>query len=305
MAGMIQDWIHEMIKRLKFIYRIAVNTLNKWVADDIPMHGAALAFYTIFSIAPVLIIIASVVGWLWGDFTAMYEIRRVVNDYLDPQMAKTVSEIMQQAVGRPGVAMPIISGLILVFASTTAIAQLKYTLNTIWAVKTRDGKGAIQFVVDRLLALVLIFSLTLLLVLSVIFDTILYTLAPHIEAITDLDIGVADIFNTSLLWLSTFMLFVVIFKVLPDVHLRWRDVALGAMVTTVMFMFGKFFIGWYLKNFGSYDVFGAAGTFVVLLIWVYYNAQVVYLGAESIQVYMTMKNRPLLPKRFAYFEEKS
>jgi membrane protein len=293
-----------MLKRLKFLYRITVNTINKWVADEIPMHGAALAFYTIFSIAPVLIIIVSVIGWLWGDYTALYELRRVVSDYLDPQMARTVDEILQQAVGKKGVAMPIISGIVLLFASTTALAQLKFTLNTIFKVKIRDGKGALQCVMDRMLALLLIFSLTLLLVLSVIFDTILFAMAPRIEAITDLNIGVADIFNSTLLWLTTFMLFVVIFKVLPDLHLRWRDVSLGAIVTTVLFMGGKFLIGWYLKNFGSYDVFGAAGTFVVLLIWIYYNAQVVYLGAESIQVYMTMKNRKLLPKRFAYFEDK-
>lgn len=290
-------------RRLSFLYRIAVNTVNKWVADDIPMHGAALAFYTIFSIAPVLIIVATAIGWLWGDYTAMYEIRRVVNDYLEPQMARTVNEIMNQAVSQTSVAMPIISGLVLAFASTTAIAQLKYTLNTIWGVRIKDGKGMIQFIVDRLLALLLIFSLTLLLMLSVIFDTLLYAIAPRIEAITELNLGIADIFNTSLLWLTTYVLFFVIFKVLPDVYLRWRDVALGALVTTVLFMFGKFAIGWYLKNFGSYDAFGAAGTFVILLIWVYYNAQVVYLGAESIQVYMTMKNRPVQPKRFAYFEE--
>jgi membrane protein len=275
------------------------------VADDIPMHGAALAFYTIFSIAPVLIIVASLVGWLWGDRTAIYELERVLAEYLDPQMANTMNDILEQAFDQPGVAMPIISGLVLLFASTTAIAQLKYTLNTIWGVKTRDGKGAIQFVVDRLLALVLIFSLTLVLVLSVIFDTILYAIAPRLEAIMDLKLGFADIFNTSVLWVTTYVLFVVVFKLLPDLYLKWRDVSLGAMVTTLLFMLGKFVIGWYLLNFGSFDVFGAAGTFVVLLIWVYYNAQVVYLGAESIQVYMTMKNRPLLPKRFAYFEEKT
>ncbi len=290
-------------RRLTFLFRIAVNTVNKWVSDDIPMHGAALAFYTIFSIAPVLIIVASIVGWLWGDYTAMYELERMLGEYLDPQMASTVTDILRQAEGQTSVAMPIISGLVLLFASTTAIAQLKYTLNTVWGVKTRDGKGAIQFVVDRLLALLLIFSLTLVLVLSVIFDTILYTIAPRIEAITELNLGVADIFNTSLLWVSTYILFVVVFKMLPDVYVRWRDVGLGAFVTTLMFMLGKFVIGWYLKNFGSYDVFGAAGTFVILLIWIYYNALVVYLGAETIQVYMTMRNRPIQPKRFAYLEE--
>jgi membrane protein len=291
-----------MLARLKFLYRIGINTVNKWVADDIPMHGAALAFYTIFSIAPVLIIVASAIGWLWGDFTAMYELQRMMSDYLDPEIASTVNDILQQAVTQTSVTMPIVSGIVLLFASTTAIAQLKYTLNTIWGVRIKDGKGVMQFVIDRLLGLLLIFSLTLLLMLSVIFDTILYTIAPHIEAITDLPLGVADIFNTSLLWITTYVLFFVVFKVLPDVYLRWRDVAIGAMVTTVMFMLGKFAIAWYLKNFGSFDAFGAAGTFVALLIWVYYNAQVVYLGAESIQVYMTMKNRPLKSKRYAYFD---
>ena len=292
-----------MLKGLKFIYRISINTISKWVADEIPMHGAALAFYTIFSLAPVLIIIVALFGWLWGDTAALYQIERLIDEYFDRDMAITISQILEQATGRKGLAMPIIGGATLVFASTTAIAQLKFTLNIIWGIKIKDGKGLFQFLLDRLLGLVIVFSLTMILILSVIADALLSAFIPHIENFIPLDIGLLGFLNTALLWLSTYTLFLVVFKILPDVSLRWRDVSVGAMLTTALFMLGKFGISWYLSSYGSYDVFGAAGTLVVLLIWVYYNAQVVFLGAEYIQVYMTMKARPMKPKRFAYLEE--
>jgi len=292
-----------MLKALKFVYRITVNTINKWVADDIPMHGAALAFYTIFSLAPVLIIVVALIGWLWGDQAAIYQVQRLVDEYFNADMAATITEILQQATGQKGLAMPIIGGATLLFASTTAIAQLKYTLNIIWGIKIKDGKGFFQFLLDRLLGLIIVFSLTMILILSVIADAILSALVPHLENFVLLDISLIGVLNTALLWLSTYTLFLVIFKILPDVSLRWRDVSVGALLTTGLFMLGKYGISWYLSSFGSYDVFGAAGTFVVLLIWVYFNAQVVFLGAEYIQVYMTMKAMPMKPKRFAYLED--
>src|SRR5690606_37192284 len=152
-----------MLKGLKFVDRITVNTINKLIADDIPMHGAALAFYTLFSLAPVLIIVVSLVGWLLGDQAAIYQIQRLIDEYFDREMAETVMEILQQATSGKGLAMPIISGATLLFASTTTIAQLKYTLNIVWGVKIKEGKGFFQFLLDRLLGLIIVFSLTLIL----------------------------------------------------------------------------------------------------------------------------------------------
>lgn len=292
-----------MMRRLRFAWHASTNTLNKWIADDIPMHGAALAFYTIFSLAPILIIIIGVIGWAWGDQAGLYQVRQVMRDYLDPSLTRTLLGIVEQTTQTGGMATSIVGIGTLLFASTTAVAQLKSTLNLIWKVKIMEGKGLLQFLLDRGISLVMVFSLTLLLMLSVISDGILYAIAPHIESILPFDLDLAAYLNQILLWVSTTVLFAVIFKMLPDVSLRWRDVFVGALITTLLFMLGKLVIGWYLRNYGSADAFGAAGTFVVFLIWVYYNAQVVFFGAEFTQVYMAMKGRPMTPKRFAYFEE--
>jgi len=286
----------------QFVLKVASGSIRKWVSDDIPMHGAALAFYTIFSLAPILFIALSSIGWIYDDATALTQLQELIEDYLSPELATTVIAIIQQIEIQPGLTMPIIGGLTLLFASTTAIAQLKSTLNIIWKVKTKDGKGLMQFAVDRLLSLVLVLSITLILVASVTIDALLYSLTPIIENASPFDLGITSVFNEIILWTSTYILFFVIFKMLPDVSIPWKDVALGALVTTVLFMMGKWIIGWYLASFVSYDVFGAAGAFVVLLIWVYYNAQVIFLGAEFIQVFMQLRNRQVEAKRFAIME---
>lgn len=287
---------------LHFLKKISIGSLKKWFDDDIPMHGAALAFYTIFSLAPILFIAVSSIGWIYDDYTAISQLQELIEDYLNPELAVTVIAILEQIEIQPGLTMPIIGGLTLIFASTTAIAQLKSTLNIIWNVKTIKGKGLMQFIIDRLLSLVLVLSITLILAASVAIDALLYTMTTIIDNTTPFDLGFTSLLNEVLLWTSTYILFLVIFKMLPDVSIPWKEVALGAIVTTVLFMIGKWLIGWYLASFVSYDVFGAAGAFVILLIWVYYNAQVIFLGAEFIQVYMELKNRPVEAKRFATME---
>jgi membrane protein len=287
---------------IHFFIKVSIGSLKKWLADDIPMHGAALAFYTIFSLAPILFIAVSSIGWIYDDYTAITQLQDLIEDYLNPELASTVIAILEQIEIQPGLTMPIIGGLTLIFASTTAIAQLKSTLNIIWNVKTIEGKGLMQFIIDRLLSLVLVLSITLILAASVAIDALLYTMTAIIDSNTNFDLGLTSLLNEILLWTSTYILFIVIFKMLPDVSIPWKEVSLGAVVTTVLFMIGKWLIGWYLASFVSYDVFGAAGAFVILLIWVYYNAQVIFLGAEFIQVYMHLKNRPVEAKRFATME---
>jgi membrane protein len=290
------------LKTQELVKKVLLGSLKKWFSDDIPMHGAALAFYTIFSLAPILFIALSSIAWVYDDYTAMTQLRQLVENYLNPELATTVISILEEIDIHPGLTMPIIGGITLVFASTTAIAQLKSTLNSIWKVKTKEGKGVWQFIVDRALSLVLVLSITLILAASVTIDALLYTVTPLFESELPFNVGVTAVLNEILLWTSTYVLFYVILKMLPDVSIPWKEVAFGALITTVLFMLGKWIIGWYLASFVSYDVFGAAGTFVVLLIWVYYNAQVIFLGAECIQVYMQLKNRQVDAKRFATME---
>jgi membrane protein len=277
--------------------------LEKWISKDIPMHGAALAFYTVFSLVPVLIIMVSMVGWLWGTEEAVFQVRAFVNNYLDPSLSEPVLTFLIQAVSDRSLAIPIISSITLIFGATTAIAQLKFTLNLIWNVETRHGKAFRQFLVDRVLALLIVLSLTLLLVISVIAEAILASLASEIKEI-HIQASIAEIANQLVLWLTTFSLFTVVFKLLPDVKLRWTDVLSGSLLTTILFMLGKYTIGWYLSTFVTYSSFGVAGTMVVLLIWIYYNAQVIFLGAEITQMLLQLKGEGRQPKRFAIHPEK-
>jgi len=283
--------------------RLLKDILDKWISKDIPMHGAALAFYTVFSLVPVLIIMVSMVGWLWGTEEAVVQVRAFVNNYLDPSLSEPVLTFLIQAVSDRSLAIPIISTITLVFGATTAIAQLKYTLNLIWSVQTRQGNELRQFLIDRVLALLIVLSLTLLLVISVIIEAILASLASEIKEV-HMQASIAEFLNQLVLWITTFSLFTVVFKLLPDVKLRWTDVLSGSILTTILFMLGKYTIGWYLSTYVTYSSFGVAGTMVVLLIWIYYNAQVIFLGAEITQALLQLKGEAREPKRFAEMPEK-
>jgi len=289
-------------KRNTFIVLLKA-ILDKWISKDIPMHGAALAFYTVFSLVPVLIIMVSMVGWVWGTEEAMIQVRAFVNNYLDPSLSEPVLAFLIQAMSDRSLAIPIISTVSLIFGATTAIAQLKFTLNLIWSVETREGKAFRQFLVDRMLALLIVLSLTLLLVISVITEAILASLASEIKEV-HIQASIAELLNQLVLWITTFSLFTVVFKLLPDVKLRWSDVLSGSIITTVLFMLGKYTISWYISTYVTYSSFGVAGTMVVLLIWIYYNAQVIFLGAEITQSLLQLKGEGREPKRFAVIPEK-
>lgn len=291
-----------MTKRNTFIVLLKA-ILDKWISKDIPMHGAALAFYTVFSLVPVLIIMVSMVGWVWGTEEAMIQVRAFVNNYLDPSLSEPVLAFLIQAMSDRSLAIPIISTVSLIFGATTAIAQLKFTLNLIWSVETREGKAFRQFLVDRMLALLIVLSLTLLLVISVITEAILASLASEIKEV-HIQASIAELLNQLVLWITTFSLFTVVFKLLPDVKLRWSDVLSGSIITTVLFMLGKYTISWYISTYVTYSSFGVAGTMVVLLIWIYYNAQVIFLGAEITQSLLQLKGEGREPKRFAVIPEK-
>lgn len=291
-----------MTKRNTFIVLLKA-ILDKWISKDIPMHGAALAFYTVFSLVPVLIIMVSMVGWVWGTEEAMIQVRAFVNNYLDPSLSEPVLAFLIQAMSDRSLAIPIISTVSLIFGATTAIAQLKFTLNLIWSVETREGKAFRQFLVDRMLALLIVLSLTLLLVISVITEAILASLASEIKQV-HIQASIAELLNQLVLWITTFSLFTVVFKLLPDVKLRWSDVLSGSIITTVLFMLGKYTISWYISTYVTYSSFGVAGTMVVLLIWIYYNAQVIFLGAEITQSLLQLKGEGREPKRFAVIPEK-
>jgi len=251
-----------------------------WLTHRASSTGAALAFYTIFSLAPVLIISIAIAGFFFGEAAARGEIVDQIGDLVGPQGAELVQSVLQNA-SRPeaGLIATIFSVVTLILGANTALAELKAGLDQIWDVPPERRTGFWYALRTRLLSVGLILVLGFLMLVSL-------AISAALAALEKLSRGEMFI-NTVLAWVNSLFAFVLvaalfatIYKVLPSVKLAWRDVTIGSLVTALLFTAGKFAIGVYLGNSGVASTYGAAGSVVLLLIWVYYSAQILLYGAE-------------------------
>lgn len=291
-----------MYRLLAEIWTMLKATISSWINDNIPLHGAALAFYTIFSLAPLLIILIAVAGFLFGEQASQGQLAEYMEQVLGPEMASNIENIVLSAYQpRSGIIATVISAGIMLFAATTIITQLKDSLNTIWNVTTRKGQGLKRFLIDRSLALVLILIFAGVLIASILFNGVLSYLEPHIDPYLPGGAGIWSTLNDVGFVLITAGMFAVIYKMLPDIHIRWSDVWIGALVTTALFMLGRYLVGAYLGMGAIQSTYGAAGAFVVFLLWVYYNAMMVFLGAEFTRIYTERYGSQVKPMDHAIF----
>lgn len=309
-----KDWLIDRYGEFKalriIVFLIAVKdlivaTFVSWVDDDIPLHGAALAFYTIFSLAPLLIIIIAVSGLFFGEQAATGQISGFLDELVGIGAATFVENILSGASQTFNniVAATIGIGTIL-FTSTTVITQLKSSLNTIWNVETKEGQSIKQFMISRFMAFVLVLIFALTVVSSLLFDAVIGLVGPEIESVLPERIELIRWINYLVFIAATTLLFSIIFKMLPDIKISWWDAMVGALVTTMLFMAGRYLITIYLGlgNIGS--TYGAAGTFVVFLIWIYYNSMTVFLGAEFTHQYTIRFGRGVALPKHARFKRK-
>jgi membrane protein len=253
---------------------------NGWLDHRASRTGAALAFYTVFSLAPVLILSIAIAGFFFGEAAARGEIVDQIGDLVGPQGAQLVQSVLQNA-SRPGAGTiaTIISIITLVLGANTALAELKAGLDQTWNVPPERRTGFWYSVRTRLLSVGLILSLGFLLLVSLVISAAL-------TALERLSRG-EMLINAVLTWINFLFAFVLvatlfatIYKVLPSVKIAWRDVTIGSFVTALLFTAGKFAIGVYIGNSGVASTYGAAGSVVLILIWVYYSAQILLYGAE-------------------------
>jgi membrane protein len=275
-----------IIAHLISIKDLIVATFVNWVDDDIPLHGAALAFYTIFSLAPLVIIVIATVAFFFGEQAAAGQLEAFLNELIGAEAAIFVENLISSASTSTSSFLATAFGIgTIAFTSTTVITQLKSSLNIIWNVETREGQTIRQFVISRFTALMLVFIVALILISSLIVDTVLAVISDQVEGLLpDLIILVSWV-NYLVFVLATVLLFTIVFKMLPDIRIRWIDALVGAFVTTLLFMIGRHFIGLYMSHATLSSTYGAAGTFVVLLIWIYYNSMTIFLGAEFTHQY--------------------
>jgi membrane protein len=265
---------------LRAIWTLMRDAADGWMTHRASSTGAALAFYTIFSLAPVLIISIAIAGFFFGQAAARGEIVDQIHDLVGPQGAQLVQSVLQNA-SRPeaGLVATIFSIVTLILGANTALAELKAGLDQIWDVPPERRTGFWYAVRTRLLSVGLILVLGFLMLVSL-------AISAALAALEKLSRGEMFI-NTILGWVNSLFAFVLvaalfgtIYKVLPSVKIAWRDVTIGSLVTALLFTAGKFAIGVYLGNSGVASTYGAAGSVVLILIWVYYSAQILLYGAE-------------------------
>lgn len=264
------------------IWQTLKQTVQEWLDDDASVLAAALAFYTAISVAPLLVIIIGVAGIFVSQSQAADQLLQQLTSAIGAEGAQFLETTLANAAQPSATSIAgIISFGTLLWGSTNVFAQLQNSLNKIWNAPEKEGSGIFATLKDRLLSFGMVLGIAFLLLVSLIISSAL-SAASNI-------IGGG---NTTILWQSLnfvislgviTLLFAAIFKVLPDVDIQWRNVWIGAAVTALLFTIGKYLLGLYLGNAGS--AYGAAGSLMAFLLWVYYSAQIVFFGAEFTQVY--------------------
>jgi membrane protein len=273
--------------------------LAEWSDDRAPRLGAALAYYTVFSLAPILVIVIGIAGVFFGRDIVQGQLLDQIGDLIGAQGVEAVRTMVASASEQrgKGVVATLLGFGALVFGASGAFAELQDSLNQIWDVQPKAGRGILGIMRDRFLSFSMVLGIGFLLLVSLVLSALLTAMGTLFGSLVP--VVVMQSVNTALSFGVVTLLFALIYKVLPDVDIEWRDVWLGSVVTALLFTLGKFAIGLYLGKSGLATAYGAAGSLVVVLVWVYYSAQILFLGAEFTQVWARRRGRGLRPAAIA------
>ena len=295
----------------KSIWNFIKDVFDKFIDDKAPKLGAALSFYTIFSLAPLLIISISVAGSIFGRRAARGEIVGQIKSFIGEDGAMLIQTTLRNVhhhTHESGIAL-IVSVITLIIGSTIVFVDLQESLDMVWKVKPKPERGMIKGLLkDRIRSFSVVVGTGFLLLVSLIVSAVISSLNNYIsEQFFELPVFFLQLSNMLVSLFIIFLLFMMIFKFLPDVKIEWRHVWVGALVTAVLFVLGKYLIGLYLGTSSLSSTYGAAGSLVILLLWVYYSSQILFLGAEFTQVYVEKYGEGIKPngKFMKYHDEKA
>lgn len=278
------------------IIDLVKETFSEWMEDKASRLAAALAYYTIFSMAPLVIIILVILGLFFQSDVAEGYLVDQVTTMVGSDGGEVFQQIAQNA-SRPSATTgaAIIGIATLLFGASGVFGQLQDSLNTVWGVAPKPGQGVWGIIKSRFLSFTMVLGVGFLLLVSLVVSAVLSAMSEFISGYFDEYVIMGQILNIVISFGFITLLFTLMFKVLPDVDVAWGDVWIGAVVTAFLFTLGKYVLGWYLgqQTFGS--TYGAAGSILILLLWVYYSAQILLLGAEFTQVYARRFGSRIIP----------
>jgi len=268
------------------IYVLARTAVFDWVDDRASTRGAAIAYYTTFSLAPLLLLVIAIAGLVWGREATQGAVVAELGALTGPAGAEAIEAMIKSASDRgAGMIGTIVSIVLLILGATTVFAELQDALNQLWRAPPRKSSGLWSWLRTRLLSFSLIVAIGFLLLTSLTISTLITAVSKRLGDDTA-EIGLlVEAAHLGLSLLVTAGMFGAIYKILPDVRISWRDVAIGALITAILFQIGKYLIALYLGLSNVASSYGAAGALVIVLVWVYYSTQVFLLGAEFTRAY--------------------
>lgn len=285
-----------MPRFLRSIFELLKHTASEWVDQNMSRLGAALAFYTLFAIAPLVVIVLAIAGLWFGEEAARRELFTQVSGLVGSEGGEAIQALVSAAhKPKTGTWATVIAVATLFVGATGVFVELQDALNSVWGVRRVPGRGVRNFIKDRLLSFALIAGIGFLLLVSLILSAGLSALGKLTVGLPPAQEPIWQGVNFVVSFGVITLLFAIIFKVLPDVKIAWRDVWIGAIITALLFNLGKLLIGLYLGRGVVTSAYGAAGSLVIVLLWVYYSAQILFFGAKFTQVYSNRYGSHLEP----------
>lgn len=290
-----------MRRHIVSIWTVLKKSAGDFSRNNSMRMSAALAYYTVFSIAPMLIVIISLCDIFYGREAVQGAIFGHIQSLIGPEAALQIQQIITNATLSRDISWASVIGIAaLIFAATGVFAEIQDSINYIWRLKAKPKKGWLKLITNRLLSFSMVVSLGFISLVSLVVSSLLDLLGDKLVSMFPaIAVVVAYILNLIITFGTITILFAIIFKVLPDARIEWRDVMTGAITTAVLFMLGKLGIGYYLGKAHIGTTYGAAGSVVIILLWVYYSATILYFGASFTREYALIKGRNIFPNDYA------
>ena len=275
-------------------------TFSEWSEDKAERLAAALAYYSVIALAPLVVIVIAIAGLVFGRDAAQGQIVGQITSLVGQQSAEAIQGIIANA-SRPksGIWATVFGVAALLFGASGVFGQLQDGLNTVWEVKPKPGRGILGILKDRFLSLTMVLGVGFLLLISLVISAALSALGVYLNGLLPLPGVVLQVVNFIISFVVITLLFALLFNVLPDAKIAWGDVWIGAAITALLFVIGKFLLGLYIGRSSLGSAYGAAGSLIVILVWVYYSAQIVFFGAEFTQVYANRYGSQIKPDKDA------
>jgi len=290
--------ITNILKKTGYLLK---ETFNEFLSDNAIKLSASLSYYTIFSLPPLLIIIISLCGLFFGTDAVRGEIFGQINELVGNDSALQIQEILKNVkLSNSNVFATTFSIVILLIGASGVFAEIQDSINFIWGLKAKPKRGIAKFLKNRLMSFSMIGSVGFLLLVSLIVNSVLDVLNKRLAVHFHLDtLYLFYVLNILIVFIIITLLFIVIFKTLPDGEVVLHDCIIGASFTSILFMIGKFAIGAYLGSSAIASVYGAAGSVILILVWVYYSAIILYFGAEFTKVYALTHGQKIIPNEYS------